>query len=270
MAELDIGKHCQFGTCNQKDFLPFFCDGCSRVFCLHHKGRESHCCSEVSLRKDIFKSVSNTSYLCSFHDCDGKELLPVVCPYCQKNVCLTHRHQDDHECEKLEAHKPRMSATQQLVKQIVESKKGAPNSKGRRGARNSATAAKVALMKLKLCATGDKSLPQSERIHFQVFLPKGTKDRCLPMYFCSKWSVGKVVDFASSLASLKNNNNILTAKKLRLCHPLSGEALKMELSLESLLSNTESPLYNGGDVILEYLDNDSIGVKYTSAYLTEC
>lgn len=32
------------------------------------------------------------------------------------------------------------------------------------------------------------------------------------MFFCSKWSVGKVVDYAASLASLKNNNNILTAK----------------------------------------------------------
>lgn len=32
------------------------------------------------------------------------------------------------------------------------------------------------------------------------------------MFFCSKWSVGKVVDFAASRASLKNNNNVLTAK----------------------------------------------------------
>lgn len=33
-------------------------------------------------------------------------------------------------------------------------------SKGRKGAKNSATAAKVALMKLKLHAAGDKALPQ--------------------------------------------------------------------------------------------------------------
>lgn len=32
------------------------------------------------------------------------------------------------------------------------------------------------------------------------------------MFFCSKWSVGKVVDFAASLASLKNNNNVQAAK----------------------------------------------------------
>lgn len=40
-----------------------------------------------------------------------------------------------------------------------ESKVGS-KSKGRRGAKNAATAAKVALMKLKLHAAGDKGLPQ--------------------------------------------------------------------------------------------------------------
>lgn len=147
----------------------------------------------------------------------------------------------------------------------TESKDGS-KSKGRRGAKNSATAAKVALMKLKLHASGDKGLPQvkflliswqhckmmfplteqvihskkkkkqknytlkcailtyfvntfsiffalqTERTYFQVYLPKESKVPSQPMFFCSKWSVGKVVDYAASLASLKNNNNVLTAK----------------------------------------------------------
>lgn len=59
---------------------------------------------------------------------------------------------------------------------------------------------------------------QTERTYFQVFLPKEAKDASLPMFFCSKWSVGKVVDFAASLAKLKNNNNILTAKVLVLTY----------------------------------------------------
>lgn len=42
---------------------------------------------------------------------------------------------------------------------LTESKDGS-KTKGRRGAKNSATAAKVALMKLKLHAAGDKGLPQ--------------------------------------------------------------------------------------------------------------
>ena len=42
----------------------------------------------------------------------------------------------------------------------LDSKSGGAVSKGRKGAKTSGTAAKVALMKLKMHADGDKSLPQ--------------------------------------------------------------------------------------------------------------
>ncbi|TKS87647.1 Zinc finger protein 1 [Collichthys lucidus] len=187
MAELDIGKHCQIDSCNQKDFLPFVCDSCSGVFCLEHRSREAHSCSEEPVKREPRTEGGSTSYPCSFQDCKGKELLPVICPQCEKHFCLAHRHQDDHKCEKLVVQKPRMEATKELVQKIIESKDGS-KSKGRRGAKNSATAAKVALMKLKLHAAGDKGLPQTERTYFQVYLPKEAKDSSQPMFFCSKWS----------------------------------------------------------------------------------
>uniref|UniRef100_A0A493T7K1 ZFAND1-like ubiquitin-like domain-containing protein n=1 Tax=Anas platyrhynchos platyrhynchos TaxID=8840 RepID=A0A493T7K1_ANAPP len=141
-------------------------------------------------------------------------------------------------------------------------------SKKRKGAKNSETAAKVALMKLKMHACGDKSLPQTERIYFQVYLPKGNKEKSKPMFFCSKWSIGKVVDFAASLASLKNDNNKSTAQKLRLCHTSSGEALPFEDTLEKWLSDKECPLFNGGNIILEYLDNDVLFIEDTESYIS--
>ncbi|XP_075069821.1 AN1-type zinc finger protein 1 isoform X2 [Mixophyes fleayi] len=177
-----------------------------------------------------------------------------------------HRHQSDHECEKLEALKPRMSATQQLVKEIVDSKKSAPPSKVRRGAKNAETAAKVALMKLKLHAVGDKSLPQSERVYFQVYLPQGGKEKSKPMFFCKKWSIGKVVDYAATLASLKNDNNKAAAKKLRVCHAETGETLPLDSTIEVWLSSSENPLYNGGKIIIEYLDNECNGIEDTNSY----
>ncbi|XP_063768995.1 AN1-type zinc finger protein 1 isoform X2 [Eleginops maclovinus] len=227
---------------------------------LDHRSREAHSCSEEPEKKEPRITGGNKSYPCSFQDCKGKELLPVICPQCAKHFCLAHRHQDDHECEKLEVQKPRMAATKELVQKIVESKDKS-KTKGRRGAKNSATAAKVALMKLKLHAAGDKGLPQ-------VYLPKDSKDSSQPMFFCSEWSVGKVVDYAASLASLKNSNNVLTAKKLRLCHPQTGEALRMDDTLVSLLSHPETPLFNGGEVVLEYLDNQSSGLD-VSDYITQ-
>ncbi|NXY49524.1 ZFAN1 protein, partial [Ceuthmochares aereus] len=247
---------------------------------LQHRSRDAHGCSEVNIRNNSMKPDQHRSYPCSYKDCNGKELLPVLCHYCEKHFCLRHRHQSDHECEKLDTPKPRMAATQQLIRSgdnlsytltgkilLSDSKKSKDaKSKKRKGAKNSGTAAKVALMKLKMHACGDKSLPQTERIYFQVFLPKGNKEKCKPMFFCRKWSIGKVVDYAASLANLKNDNNKSTSQKLRLCHTASGEALPFEHTLEACLSDKEYPLYNGGNVILEYLDNNILFIEDTESY----
>ncbi|XP_067568078.1 AN1-type zinc finger protein 1 isoform X1 [Pseudorca crassidens] len=298
MAELDIGRHCQVEQCRQRDFLPFVCDGCSGIFCLEHRSRESHSCHEVCTIQCIgsagaelqiwradckvilgfstawrvtvierLKSDTHTSYPCSFKDCAERELVPVMCPYCEKNFCLRHRHQSDHECEELEIPKSRMAATQKLVKDIIDSKRGETASKRRKGAKNSETAAKVALMKLKMHANGDKSLPQTERIYFQVFLPKGSKEKSKPMFFCQQWSIGRVIDFAASLASLKNDNNKLTPKKLRLCHSTSGEALPLDHILETWIAKEDCPLYNGGSIILEYLNDEEQFLNNVDSYL---
>ncbi|KAG8441890.1 hypothetical protein GDO86_010899 [Hymenochirus boettgeri] len=221
MAELDIGQHCSAEHCGQLDFLPFQCDACSQVFCLEHRSKESHSCSQVASSASGRKSEESTIYLCMYEGCSEKELVPVLCPYCEKHFCLGHRHQSDHECDKLQVPKPRMVATQQLVKDIVDSKKSTSNCKVRKGAKNAETAAKVALMKLKLHAAGDKSLPQTERVYFQVFLPKGMKEKSKPMFFCKKWSIGKVVDYAASLANLTNNNNKAAAKCMVLWYNLT-------------------------------------------------
>ncbi|XP_054451189.1 AN1-type zinc finger protein 1 [Pteronotus mesoamericanus] len=267
MAELDIGQHCQLEHCRKRDFLPFVCDGCSRIFCLEHRSRESHSCSEVTTIKEKLKSDTHEPYPCSFKDCVEKELVPVICPYCEKNFCLRHRHQSDHECEKLEISKPQMAATQKLVKDIIDSKTGEIAVKRRKGAKNSATTAMVALMKLKMHAEGDKSLPQTERIYLQVFLPKESKEKSKPMFFCRRWSIGKVIDFAASLASLKNNNNKLAAKKLRLCHMTSGEVLPLDHTLESWIAKEDCPLYNGGNIVLEYLNEEERFLKNVDSYL---
>ncbi|XP_053103165.1 AN1-type zinc finger protein 1 isoform X2 [Hemicordylus capensis] len=231
------------------------------------KGGEEKKEGTVNLKTEEVKPDNHKFFMCTYKSCDGKELVPVLCPYCEKPFCLRHRHQVDHECEKLETPKPRMAVTQQLVKDIVDSKKEATVNKRCRGAKNSETAAKVALMKLKMHACGDKSLPQTERIYFQVFLPKGSKEKSKPMFFCSKWSIGKVIDCAASLASLKNDNNKTTAKKLRLCHTVSGEALPLDHTIASWIGTKEFSLCNGGSVVLEYLENDLQFLEDAHSYL---
>lgn len=60
---------------------------------------------------------------------------------------------------------------------VTPESKDASKSKGRRGVKNSATAAKVALMKLKLHASGDKELPQVKFCRFNESIAK----------WCSLW-----------------------------------------------------------------------------------
>lgn len=43
----------------------------------------------------------------------------------------------------------------------------------------------------------------------------------------------------------------------------------MDDTLLSLLAHTETPLYNGGNVILEYLDNECTGLENVSDYVTQ-
>mmetsp|Transcript_10397 Transcript_10397/g.35363 ORF Transcript_10397/g.35363 Transcript_10397/m.35363 type:complete len:298 (-) Transcript_10397:7-900(-) len=39
-----VGRHCSHVGCNQRDFLPFKCDGCNHQFCLEHRSRPAHGC----------------------------------------------------------------------------------------------------------------------------------------------------------------------------------------------------------------------------------
>ncbi|XP_022092121.1 AN1-type zinc finger protein 1-like [Acanthaster planci] len=270
MAELDIGKHCSVKSCKQLDFLPFQCTGCSEIFCLEHRSFDAHCCSQANITQDHKDFGGPTSYECSFPGCEDRELIPVSCQHCGNNYCLSHRHQQDHECTKLVEALPRMAKTAELVEQIQESykAKGATVSKRKIGAKSQQTAAKVALMKMKMNALGDKAIPQSERLYFKVALPREHDSdlKGQAIFFSSVWSVGRAIDKVASIVKLRNDNNVATAKKLRLFHPETGEILPVDMRLSSLLEG-ETPLYNGGCVILEYVKESCTVLEHIADYL---
>uniref|UniRef100_A0A8C8YF83 AN1-type domain-containing protein n=1 Tax=Prolemur simus TaxID=1328070 RepID=A0A8C8YF83_PROSS len=153
----DVGQHCQVDTA--VDLLPFACDSCSGIFCLEHGSRESHCCPEVTIINERLKTDKHKSYPCSFKDCTEREFVTVICPYCEKNFCLKHCPQSDHECEKVEIPKTGMAATQKLVKDIIDSK----------------AEETVSLMKLKMHADGVKSLQKKFTFRFSYL--RGEKRR---------------------------------------------------------------------------------------------
>lgn len=63
---MGVGSHCTHPECNQLDFLPFKCSGCSQVFCGEHRSCSSHNCSSPN--------VEDSSV--------------IICPLCAKAIRL--------------------------------------------------------------------------------------------------------------------------------------------------------------------------------------
>lgn len=271
MAELDIGQHCSYATCQQLDFLPFTCDRCQKIFCKEHRGPDSHNCTECSAPArpagGQAASRGSLSYECSLSECSNHEMLDIVCDACKKRFCLQHRHAGDHRCEATLPNVERMAIarTAQHVENILKSKAEAPVRKPR-GRKSKATADKVSLMKLKMAAIGDKHAPENDRVYFRVVLPLGSAEKSKAFFFSKMWTVGRVIDKCASLVGIQNDNNAATAKKLRLFDCEDGCALPTDVTLEYLLQREEVKLCNGSTVILEYVADGTVTLEQLQSY----
>lgn len=68
----NLGKHCDATGCALKDFLPFQCDACKKIFCLEHRVYESHRCPIGRSSKDV---------------------RVIICPICDKSIKI-RQHED--------------------------------------------------------------------------------------------------------------------------------------------------------------------------------
>ncbi|XP_029205327.1 AN1-type zinc finger protein 1-like isoform X2 [Acropora millepora] len=109
---LSLGTHCSLAECKRLDFLPFHCSHCSQVFCLDHRTPASHKCSQLGSNdverhilsgcKSLVVAKPKKSNKCSLKTCHQHGLMPFVCPECNKNHCVRHRHAEDHFCSALQ------------------------------------------------------------------------------------------------------------------------------------------------------------------------
>jgi len=134
MEFIDLGAHCQYEGCNQKDFLPFKCDTCAKSLCLLHRSYAAHECHGAKA-KDMtsidcpvcgkgvkFDKAQDPNIVWDhhyLHECTQKA--PVqqkvvvrcfkpgcstilgpsnkfTCNKCHMNVCLAHRIPEEHSC----------------------------------------------------------------------------------------------------------------------------------------------------------------------------
>jgi len=238
MAELDIGNHCSVITCGQLDFLPFFCDYCKQVFCKVHKETTSHQCVAENLV--IEKKVSEKIiYRCSFENCKITSLVSIKCSICFKQFCLTHRSAESHNCSKLQ--KPAKDAFPLTKPTFFVPKKIKFKNK-----RSEKLAAKVALMKLKMCANGKSNISSDDRIYFLIY--HLDKDLKYSVFVSKYWTVGKCLDEIASEAKVSNNNNIPGKTVICLLSVTTGEVLENDKIINDLLN--EEVIYNGSTIML--------------------
>ena len=143
-----------------------------------------------------------------------------------------------------------MQQTKQHVQDILN-KPNNDHKASTKGRKSKAMAAKVALMKIKQKAVGDKGLPDSERVYMNIIVPEKYKSLIKPVFVSKQWSVGKSIDDIASRLKLENRNNDTTAEKLKLLDPETKDAFLFERAVSELLS--EESLFNGGTLLLEYV-----------------
>ena len=76
------------------------------------------------------------------------------------------------------------------------------------------TAAYVQLMKLKMKSSGNKTLPQGEKIYFMVTPPKVTGKPASDIWVSKKWVLSKVADAVVDLLSAPIFNNVSEKQKV--------------------------------------------------------
>jgi len=142
---MQVGAGCSLATCKMMDFLPFTCDACALPFCLDHRTYDKHQCPKagdkdcrvficpvctngikINPEEDINVTWERHSRSpeckkkvpapkCPVVGCKEKltDLNSVVCPYCKKKFCLTHRFEDLHNCDKGPKAKARAKAAEE-------------------------------------------------------------------------------------------------------------------------------------------------------------
>lgn len=164
----DLGAHCQHAGCNQKDFLPFRCDCCHKVFCLTHRSYRTHECPKAG-SKDTHaiecpicagsiritgdedpnvaferhsKSACNPARRrqrkhkkrCGAPRCHKKLTLTNTfkCDDCGIEVCLDHRYGDAHKCPGAAGSGGRTQAKQSFLSRFTSSAKRTGSAGGHR------------------------------------------------------------------------------------------------------------------------------------------
>ena len=273
--EMDVlkGDHCYLDDCQQFDFLPFTCDGCNKVFCLHHRSQNAHKCTAAPEMKNVLpicpicrkyvliKSGESVDRklsqhirsrckqfvidpqkekiaACSFKKCKSRTA-PCECNLCHRFFCAQHRLADDHLCSKGSTgqKRPKQRRGSKIFNQFrAKLKRRVDPSKAR--------------LRMKQDIVGDKNITRNDRFYMKIHFGKSLKKKPLNMFFDKKKTLGRILDEICDERNIKNKNHIASARQLVLVCVRTESKLPLDVGLYLM----EPQFMSGDTVLLQYED----------------
>lgn len=253
-----VGENCDLEYCHELDFLPFVCQSCAKTFCLAHRSELAHKCEKegawaerkrlaqlahpsIGAGKVLRDKISQKP--CAGPDCKtiiGTSLTPGAhCQTCNRDYCLKHRFQEEHNCKNLVpiGARPAQFDISQSTRSAFGKLRAWGAAKKEQAERalpkpkpSSASARLVAVNNLKKVAKGDAKLAPEKRVYVYVEAEAETTKAKFPKgeFFYSKdWVVGRVLDAAARSLQVQNVNNQSADErtKLRVFHVEGGRLL---------------------------------------------
>nr|CAB3267911.1 AN1-type zinc finger protein 1 [Phallusia mammillata] len=117
-------------------------------------------------------------------------------------------------------------------------------------------AAKLSLMKMKMHATGNNSIPEGERVFLSVTLHESVNISLAPqaIFVSDQWTIGKLVDYVTEKLKISNNNHKNLSNKIKLFSSQSNDAFHFDAVISNLIK--QELLFNGSTVILANVLSD--------------
>ncbi|KAK3923700.1 AN1-type zinc finger protein 1 [Frankliniella fusca] len=255
-----LGERCFVTSCSQLDFLPIKCAHCSQTFCKDHSFPLGHGCTGM-----LDKSISDDqavatieSYACSYEACEERNVVELLCTYCKKNFCVSHRH---HGCmdprreaqrarrERFEAPKRQFNQAKEAVNKMLDEK--IEKNRALSGTKKD-TANKIQLMRIKQKATGRKNVPISSRTYFLAhWIPnEGAEPQSKAVFVNKEWALGRVVDEIGDQCKIITDKNP-SSPKLRLFH-MNGEILSEDMSIQLQKLLEDEITIDGASLIIDF------------------
>ncbi|KAL9657516.1 hypothetical protein ABK040_016781 [Willaertia magna] len=287
----DLGKHCEYENCHEKDFLPFRCDFCHKTFCLQHRTCESHHCPNQNIgdvqvpicpicntilpfknsRKDPNETVERhlmsgecNSKTSSSSTAPTKKKLTTTCAFngcdhkalikckqCRLNFCVDHRLDFEHDCEFLKQQKKASSSSS--ISNLIGPffNQKTKTQKPTKTLQPSKVLAN-SFQNKKFQPIGQSSIEQGDRYFLDVYFPIQSKVPPIHMFFHKGWKIGKILDKIAEQGKIINKNATEQDKTKRLnLFTFKGEKLPTDKKLNEIDSTI---LSNRDAVILEYGD----------------